>query len=125
LGADPRAAGPPRLEKNVDYQELSAYLEVAATERLSGFVEIPSRFINPEVNINAGGLGDINAGFKWAFVARDDQVLTFQLRTFAPSGDAHHGLGNDHVSLEPALLIFQRLGDRLLLQGELRDWIPI
>jgi hypothetical protein len=124
-GLDPRAAGPPKLEKNVDYQELSAYLEVAATERLSGFVEIPARFINPQDNIDAGGLGDINAGFKFALISCDDKVVTFQLRTYAPTGDAHHGLGTDHTTLEPALLSDFRLGDRWTVQLELRDWIPL
>ena len=124
-GLDPRAEGPPELEKNVDYQELSGYLEVAVTDRLSAFLEIPTRFINPQVNIDDGGLSDINAGFKWAFIYRDNLVMSFQLRTYAPTGDANHGLGTGHVTLEPALLSDQRLGDRWTLQGELRDWIPV
>jgi hypothetical protein len=125
LGADPHAPGPPKLEKRVDYQDLSTYLELAATDRLSGFVEIPVRFLNPEVNNNAKGLSDINAGFKWAFLSSDDRVVTFQLRTYAPTGDAESGLGTGHASLEPAVLLFQRLTERLILEGELRDWIPI
>ena len=46
----------------------------------------------------------MNAGFKWAFWETDDQVATFQLRTYIPTGAASRGLGNNHVSLEPALL---------------------
>jgi hypothetical protein len=125
LGADPRAPGPPKLEKNVDYQDLSAYLELAATERLSGFVEIPVRFLNPEVNDNKTGLADLNAGFKLAVLSAEDQVLTFQLRAYAPTGAPHQGLGTGHTSLEPGLLLFQRLTERLVFEGELRDWIPI
>jgi hypothetical protein len=88
-------------------------------------VEVPVRFLNPEVNSNASGLADINAGFKWAFVYEHDTVATFQFRTYAPTGDPFKGLGTDHVSLEPSLLIFQKLTDRLNLEGEFRDWIPI
>ncbi len=122
---DPNAPGPPRIETRVDYQELSGYLELALGERLSGFVELPERFLHPEQNANAVGFADMNAGFKVALLADPNQVLTFQLRTYIPTGDASRGLGTDHVSLEPALLLFERLSDRLIFEGELRDWIPI
>src|SRR5262249_39803735 len=59
------------------------------------------------------------------FVACDERYLTFQLKTFAPTGDAFRGLGTHHVSLEPAFLAYQRLTDRLAVEGEVRDWIPI
>ncbi len=124
-GLDPRAPGPPLAETRVDYQDISSYFEFAPSKTFSGFVEIPVRFLNPEVNANTSGLADINAGFKWAFIYDEDTVATFQFRTYAPTGDAFKGLSTDHVSLEPAFLLFQRLTDRLNLEGELRDWIPI
>jgi hypothetical protein len=118
--------GVPRPETSVDYQDFTAYLEaVAPGRRLSGFVELPSRLVNPEINPNSGGYADMNAGFKYAFVRQDDLVATFQFRTYIPTGDADRGLGNNHVSLEPALLSWARLSDRLCLEGELRYWIPI
>jgi hypothetical protein len=117
--------GPPLSETSVDYQEISAYLEAAIDKRFSGFVEVPVRFLNPDVNRDFTGIGDMNAGLKWAFVACEDRFLTFQLRTFIPTGDAFRGLGTRHVSLEPALLAYQRLTDRLVFEAELRDWIPI
>jgi hypothetical protein len=119
------APGPPLPETSVNYQEISTYIEAAVNNRFSAFIEIPVRFIDPELNRVSGGLGDINAGFKWAFVAHDDRYLTFQLRTYIPTGDPGAGLGTDHVSLEPALLAYQQLTDRLILFGEFRDWIPI
>jgi hypothetical protein len=121
----PGTSGPPLGESKVDYQEISAYVEWAATPRFSAFVEVPVRFVNPEINANAGGLSDINAGFKWAFVAEEDRYVTFQLRVYASSGDGDLGLGTNHVNFEPALLFNQRLTDRLLLEGEFRDWIPV
>jgi hypothetical protein len=121
----PGLSGPPLGESKVDYQEISAYVEWAATPRFSAFLEVPVRFVNPEINANAGGLSDINAGFKWAFVAEDDRYLTFQLRVYTSSGDGDLGLGTNHVNVEPALLFNRRLTDRLLLEGEFRDWIPV
>jgi hypothetical protein len=120
-----RAAGPALLETSIDYQDISAYLEVAANERLSGFVEVPYRFLNAEQNKDTNGFSDSNAGFKYAFVADPDQFLTFQFRAYAPIGDAQRGLGNNHVSMEPALLAYQRLTDRLSLSGEFRLWVPM
>jgi hypothetical protein len=122
---DPHAPGPRLVETSVDYHDLSAYLELAAGERLSGFVELPVRFLDPEQNAHTRGFADMNAGFKLALLSDADQVLTFQFRTYIPTGDAAQGLGTNHVSLEPALLLYQRLSERLTFEGELRDWIPI
>src|SRR5262249_35827886 len=63
--------------------------------------------------------------FKYALLVDECRVLTFQLRTYAPTGDGDRGLGTDHATLEPALLLYQRLGDRLIFEGEFRDWIPV
>jgi hypothetical protein len=124
-GLDPHAAGPPLLETKVDYQDITGYLEYAPTSRLSGFIEVPYRFLNPEQNANTNGFADMNAGFKFAFVAEPDQYLTFQFRTYIPTGDAGRGLGTDHVSLEPGLLFCKQLGERLSVQGQVEDWIPV
>jgi hypothetical protein len=121
----PAGPGLPRPEPRVDFQELASYLEMAATDRLSGFVNVPVRFLNPEVNANHAGLSDVDAGLKYAFLFRDDFVATFQFRTYAPTGDSHRGLGTHHVSLEPALLVYDRLADRLALESELRVWVPV
>jgi hypothetical protein len=123
--AAPGGPGLPVPEPRIDYQDLSGYLEVAATDHLSGFVEVPWRFLNPEVNPDHNGLGDVNAGFKYAFVDRPDLVTTFQFRTYAPTGDSHRGLGTDHVSLEPALLVYRPLTERLGFEGEARVWVPV
>jgi hypothetical protein len=124
-GCNPGGTGPLRPETRVDYQDISSYLEVAFDKRFSAFVEVPVRFLNPEQNENTAGLSDINAGFKYAFVACDDHFLTFQFRTYAPTGAGSHGLGTGHTSLEPAFLAHERLTDRLALDAELRDWVPI
>jgi hypothetical protein len=125
--ARPQPLGPglPKPEPRIDYQDLAGYLELAATDRLSGFVEVPWRFLNPEVNADTNGLADMNAGFKYAFVDRNDLVATFQFRTYIPTGDASRGLGTHHVSLEPAVLFYKPWTDRLGFEGEFRYWVPI
>jgi hypothetical protein len=121
----PRGPGLPLPEQRVDFQDLSAYVEAGATNRLSAFVEVPWRFLNPEVNADHNGVGDVNAGFKYAFLYDPALVATFQFRTYVPTGNPHLGLGTDHVSLEPALLVWKPLTDRFGLEGEFRYWAPV
>jgi hypothetical protein len=121
----PVGPGLPEPERSVDFQELSAYLEMATSDRLSAFVNVPVRLINPELNADHTGLADLDAGFKFAFIQSEDQVATFQFRTYAPTGDSHRGLGTNHVTLEPALLLYNKLADRFGVESELRLWTPI
>lgn len=121
----PSGPGLPVPEPSVNYQELAAYLEVAASDRLSGFLNVPVRFLQPAVGPDHAGFSDLDAGFKFAFLQSPEQVATFQFRTYVPTGDSRLGLGTNHVSLEPALLYYNRLTDRLDLESELRVWVPV
>jgi hypothetical protein len=115
----------PRFETRVNYQEFSNYLELAASPRLSGFAELPFRWVNPQQNTNHHDISDVNFGFKYALLSDPDQVLTLQLRTYAPTGDDTRGLGTGHWTVEPALLFYQRLSEKWTFEGEFRDWVPI
>jgi hypothetical protein len=119
------AKGPPLPEKSIDYQDISAYLEKRLSKRFSVFANVPVRFINPIFNVNAGGIANVDAGFKYALLNRNGRYLTFQLRIYAPSGNPALGLGNGHVSIEPGLLYWRTLSDRLFIQGELLNWAPV
>ncbi|MCC6417119.1 MAG: hypothetical protein IT429_02600 [Gemmataceae bacterium] len=122
---DPNAPGPPLPETNIDYQDIRGYLEYAVSERFSGFIDVPIRFLNPEVNDNTTGIGDINFGFKAAMIYTPDLVVTTQVRAYAPTGDAGRGLGTNHYSIEPSILLWSRLANNLYLEGQFGDWIPI
>jgi hypothetical protein len=121
----PGRGGLAQPEPRIDYQELSAYVEATLTQRFSAFIEAPARFLDPERNPDHAGFSDLNAGFKWAFLYESDRVATFQFRTYTPTGNGALGLGTNHVSLEPAFLLHERLADRLNLDAELRYWIPV
>jgi hypothetical protein len=124
-GGLPGSPGPPRPETNVDYQEYLSYLEWLIVPRLSAFVEGGVRALNPTVNNNETGPGDVNAGFKWTFLTCDEGLATFQLRTYVPTGNKHEGLGTGHVSLEPALLFNYHPIEGLTFEGEVRYWVPV
>lgn len=119
------APGPIKMERSVDYQEFTPYFERAMSSGFSLFAEAPLRFINPEINDNTGGMGDINFGFKGSLYHTDSQFWTAQFRVYAPTGDADRGLGTGHASLEPGVLYLGRVNDRLITQGEFRVWIPL
>jgi len=117
--------GFPRPEPSVGLQELFLYGEHLLGERWSAFAEVPLRWINPEINQNGAGLSDINAGFKYLLLSDDRSALTFQFRTYAPTGEGDRGLGTRHVTFEPALLGCRRFTERLNLESELRLWVPV
>ena len=124
--ASRRAFGPPLPETKINnIQEYSTYVEYAPLQHVSMFVEVPVRYIDPQQNKNAVGFGDMNLGFKYAFIAQPDAFYTFQFKTYVPTGAGELGMGTNHPSLEPGLLAFQRLSERLYFVGEFRDWIPV
>ena len=114
------AKGPPRPERNVDYQELIPYFEYAVNDRFSMFAEIPTRFINPEVNANAAGLGDVSYGLKYAFIRNDCRTWSFWLRTITPTGRENQGLGTGNWWIEPGVLFLEQFSPRWQLFGEFR-----
>lgn len=120
-----RAPGPRQLESRVDYQEIRAYAEAALSDRFSAFLEVPVRFINPEQNPNETGFGDINFGVKYALIADPNHWLTFQFRTYVPTGDAERGMGTENTELEPGILWQMNPSDKMQVFAEVRDWIPI
>jgi hypothetical protein len=123
--AAPNGPGPPRPDTSVDYQEFALYAEALLGECWSGFINAPVRLINPELNENAEGFGDLDLGIKYGLLWSDTCVLTPQLRVYVPTGDSDRGLGTHHVTLEPAILLYQPLSEQLRFEGELRYWAPI
>ena len=116
-----------------DFHDIRAYLEIAASDRFSVFGEVPVRFLelssSPQIpgfpDGSENGVGDLEAGFKYALSTDPRNFLTFQLKTYIPTGNARRGLGTDHVSIEPGFLYQSRVSNRLDIFAELRDWIPI
>lgn len=129
-GPGPGTANRAVFNDSIDLFDARAYLELSDNQRFSVFTDIPVRWIRPSSSIaadsgNTGGLGDIEAGIKYALVNEDDRIITFMLRGYFPSGDGRDGLGTDHFSLEPGLLFQTRISGDTVVFGELRDWIPI
>ncbi len=119
------AIGVPLPESNVDYQELVTTAEYAFSPRFSGFVDVPVRFLNPTVNANASGLGDIGFGVKYAVVYNPNRIVSLFLRFQAPAGNTSTGLGNGQWFVEPGLLYLEQLNPKWQLFGEFRFTTPL
>ncbi len=76
-------------------------------------------------NFKDGGLSDVTAGFKFALIAQERRFLTFQTTVYTPSGSAQNGLGTGHYSIEPALLGYRQLSDKLTVEDMFKVWVPI
>jgi hypothetical protein len=130
LALDPKAPGPGGgVPSAVNYQQLYMNGEYAPIRRFSVFVEVPIRFLQPQGTprafSNQSGIGDVQAGFKLAAVATDHTYLTFQFRSYSPSGDARRGLGTNHYSIEPSILLYHSLTSKFVIEGQVGDWHPI
>lgn len=121
----PNARGPGLRERSIDYQELTTTAEVAFAQRISAFFDIPVRFINPDVNQNAAGIGDVGFGMKYAAIYTPTRVVSAFLRFQAPSGSISKGLGNGNWWIEPGVLWLEQLSQKWQLFGEFRFQTPL
>jgi hypothetical protein len=135
-GGDPNAPGPsPGIATNLNFQEYTAAVEYAFTQRFSMFAEVPFRTIQPVsftnsppgsgIYPNQGGFSDFRPGFKYAVDPNPNRYITFQVRAYTPTGDAQKGLGTNHYSVEPSLLFQDTLTPRTKVSGQVALWIPI
>lgn len=130
---DPSTPGPgPGVPKDVNFQQLYFYGEYAPVARLSVFTQLPLRWLQAkslpggtQAFPNSSGFGDMDIGIKFAPIATDRRYLTLQFKTYLPSGNSHAGLGTNHASIEPSLLYYERLSERLAVEAELGDTHPL
>ena len=130
---DPAAPGPrPGAANDLNFQQFFVLGEYAFTDRISAFAELPTRWIQPQSFVpgtgggfpDHGGVGDLRAGVKVAVLTTSRQTLAAQGQVFMPTGNASNGLGTDHASLQPSLLLYQRVSDRLVVESQVGDWHP-
>jgi hypothetical protein len=130
---DPKAPGPkPGAAEDVNFQQLYILGEYAVNDRLSAFGELPARWLQPQAFTsgtggsfpNHSGIGDLRFGVKAALMSTPEQVVTVRAQFFSPTGDAANGLGTNHWSLEPAVLYYQSLSDRVVVESQLGMWFP-
>jgi hypothetical protein len=130
---DPTAPGPGfSVPKYVNFQQLYIYGEYAPSHKISLFGQLPFRWLQAQsapgvaqAFPDGGGIGDIAVGAKFAPIASPTRFLTFQLRSAVPSGDARKGLGTNHATIEPMVLFYQNLSDRIAIEAQFGDVHPL
>jgi hypothetical protein len=116
--------GPKKPETNVDYNDLSVYIETGA-ERFSAYTIMPYRSVQGDVNGGGAGFGATVIGSKTLLIDTEYAQLTLQFGTYLPLGSAAKGTGVGHLSLEPGLILAARLTADTYFQGQINEWIPI
>lgn len=110
-GGGTTTPGLPAPETAVDYQQLFVYYEHAFSKDFSAFIDVPVRWINPDQNSNSYGFSDLMGGVRYSFVNTPCQIVTGQVRVYAPTGDGSRGLGTEHASIEPGVLTQRTMGN--------------
>jgi hypothetical protein len=115
----PGSPGWLKPEDRVDWQQLTTYAEFAYENLYSGFLEIPTKWVNPDINDNNVGLGDVNLGVKMTVMQTAGLTTAVQLRATIPTR-VGPGLSSDHYSIEPGFLFYLRPIPWMAFEGEVR-----
>ena len=113
-----------RADPSANMQQLYLYQEAAGAKG-SFFVEIPYRQLNPLFSPTQAGFSDINFGVKSMLLDTELLQVTFQFRTYTPSGNGPQGLGTGHFSLDPSLMSSLKLAPDTYFQSQLGNWVPL
>ena len=116
--------GPPQGETVLNYQDLRLRMETGS-KKFSAAFEVPFRAVDPVINLDHAGLGDLQIIAKTVLLSGNEWLLTQYFGTYMPTGAVGMGLGTGHVSLEPGLLFRNRWSDDTWLHGELKFWFPL
>jgi hypothetical protein len=95
----------PGVPNSINFQQLFMNVEYSPHRRFSGFAEVPIRWLQTRgfqpippfptppygAFSNQAGVSDVTAGFKFAAAASESAYLTFQFKSYFPSGDASKG----------------------------------
>jgi hypothetical protein len=121
---NPTAKGTRSFVPQARFQQVSLYQEVAGP-RGSFFISIPYDQINPNWGPTQAGFGDLNFGVKSLMFDCEMLQVSFQFRTYMPTGAAINNLGTGHISLDPSILASLKLTPTTYLQGQIGNFIPI
>ncbi len=117
-GAGPGIPGESKVRLDRDFM----FYTEGAVDRFSLFVALDYRNVEPETYPSASGFGDMYIGTKSVLVDCELTQITFQFKTYIPTGTVVKGLGDGHVSLEPSLVAAVKLTPDLYLQAQIAYW---
>lgn len=111
-------------ERETHYQDMRFMLE-AGGEAFSTQIDIPIRMLDPELNGNTAGMGDMSVTTKTVLVdGRDRWQITQIFRTTFNTGSPMHRTGSGNIKLEPGVACRLRLQDSTYAHSEVTYIIP-
>ena len=116
--------GPKTPEIGLDLQEYSILMEMGS-ETFSVGTELPLIWLNPTINPNTSGFGDMSVTTKLVLLKGQSLQLTQITRTHTPTGQASSGRGNGHVSMEPGLIGRYTRNEKTMFHGMITLLFPI
>lgn len=116
--------GPKLPERSVDTNQLR-FLNESGGKSFSLGTEIPFQWVDPEVNKNHTGIGDLTLTTKTVMVDGDEWQITQLFRTHFNTGSASMGLGTGSIALEPGFLFRYRWSDITYLYSDIKYWVPM
>jgi len=116
--------GVPAVEESVSYQDLRVRMEVG-NDFVSNITEVPLRFLDPQINGNTTGLGDMSTAVKTRLFQGATLNISQIMRTYFNTGSVTHGLSTGHISIEPGLLARYEWDERTFMFGEVKFWVPM
>jgi hypothetical protein len=119
-----RAGRGPAAEQRVDIFDSVLRMEVGNASAVA-ITEYTMRSLNPDINPNTVGFGDMVVGAKANIYDNGCTQVSSAFRTYLKTGPVDRGLGTGHVSLEPGILACHQLSQFTYLHGELKYWLPI
>jgi len=131
---DPDAPGPrPGAASDVNFQQLYLEGELALDPRVSVFGQVPIRWLQPQAFVpgtgagfpNQRGMSDLRVGAKASLLESPTSALVARLQAYFPTGDAARGLGTNHGTVEPSLLLAQDLSPVIAIESQLGVWLPV
>ena len=116
--------GPPLPEASVDFQEFRFLFETGGEDFSLG-TELPIRIVDPVLNQNTAGFGDMSLTMKTRLINGKYWQLTQIFRTYMNTGSGSRGIGTGHVSMEPGILTRFKWSDITYLHNMLEFRFPI
>ena len=116
--------GPKTPEIGLDLQEYSILMEMGS-ETFSFGTELPLIWLNPTINPNTSGFGDMSVTTKLVLVKGQSLQLTQITRTHIPTGQASSGRGSGHFAMEPGLIGSYTRDEGTMFHGMITLLFPI
>lgn len=116
--------GPKLPERSVDNYQLRLLTE-SGGDSFSLGTEIPFSWVDPEVNKNHTGIGDLTLTTKTVMIDGDEWQITQLFRTQFNTGSASMGLGTGRIALEPGFAFRYRWSDITYLYADVKYWVPM